>query len=73
MKSDNILCMVCVSLLMVDKTNTVEESYAFDEPTPAYEVVTLGKNAPQGAGNYIIRTGEPPIKVNGGSRTEQFR
>jgi len=57
---------------MVDKTNTVEESYAFDEPTPADEVVTLGENAPQGAGNYIIRMGEPPIKVNGGGREEQF-
>ena len=57
---------------MVDEKNFVEESYDFDEPTPADEVVTLGENAPQGAGNYIIRMGEPPIKVNGGSRTEQF-
>jgi len=57
---------------MVDETNSVEESYDFDERTPADEVVTLGENAPQGAGNYIIRMGEKPIKVNGGSRAEQF-
>jgi len=57
---------------MSDTGPTVEESYAFDEPTPADEVVSLGKNAPQGPGEYIIRMGEAPIKVNGGSREEQF-
>lgn len=59
---------------MVEETDDteVEESYAFDEPTPADEVVQMGENGPQGPGNYILRMGEPPIKVNGGSRAEQF-
>lgn len=56
---------------MTDTDNPVE-SYAYDEPTPADEVVAMGENGPQGPGRYIIRMGEPPIKVGGGTKEEQF-
>lgn len=46
-----------------DESNTddVEESYAYDEPTPADEVV------PTDDGPVIMRMGEPPIPVGCGA------
>lgn len=43
-----------------------EESYDFDEPTPADTVYTTSE------GTFIHRMGYPPIEVGGGSESEQF-
>lgn len=55
-------------MCMSDTTgsNDMEENYAYDEPTPADEVV------PTDEGAVILRMGEPPIEVGGGSKAEQF-
>ncbi len=50
---------------MSDKTDEIEESYAYDEPTPADDVVMTSD------GPYIHRMGEPPIKVGGGENQHE--
>lgn len=49
-----------------DSNENEEENYAYDEPTPADEVVSTDDGA------VILRMGEPPIEVGGGSKAEQF-
>lgn len=46
---------------MSDETPDVEESYAYDEPTPADDVVMTDD------GPVIMRMGEPPIPVDCGA------
>lgn len=41
-----------------------EENYDYDEPTPADTVVNTAD------GPYILRMGEPPIKVGGGKTND---
>jgi hypothetical protein len=51
---------------MSSDNEETEESYSFDEPTPADDVYV--KNGTQ----YIRRMGYPPIEVGGGATAEDF-
>lgn len=46
---------------MSDDTNLDSESYSYDEPTPADDVLMTEDGA------VILRMGEPPIPVNCGA------